>query len=188
MLRILALVTVLTITVSCQKDYTPKPRGYFRIDLPEKEYTQSPDILPYSFEFPTKSLIVRNRKTEAEQFWINIEYPQYKATIYISYKEVNNNLDDYINDSRGFAYKHTIKADAILEDVFINKEKKTYGIKYDIKGDAASNTQFFITDSTHNFVRGALYFGVTPNKDSLAPVLSYINEDIIHLIETFEWK
>lgn len=181
-------ISILLLTVSCQKDFTPKPRGYFRIDLPEKEYSKSPEVLPYSFEFPTNSLIVRNRQNKPEQYWINIEYPQYKATIYFSYKKVENNLNEYINDSRGFAYKHTIKADAILENIFINEEKRVFGVKYDIKGDAASNTQFFMTDSTHNFVRGALYFSVAPNKDSLAPVLSYINEDIVHLIETFEWK
>lgn len=188
MLRFTIFTIILIIITSCQKEYTPRPRGYFRIDLPEKNYGESPDILPYSFEFPTKSLIVRNRKEEIQQYWINIEYPQYKATIYISYKEIDNNLNEYINDSREFVYKHTIKADAILEDVFINDVKKVYGIKYDIKGNAASNTQFFITDSTHNFIRGALYFSVTPNKDSIAPVLAYINEDIVHLIETFEWK
>jgi len=173
---------------SCQNDYTPKPRGYFRIDLPKKKYQKSPNRLPYSFELPAKSLIISSRTTADELYWINIEYPQYKATVHLSYKKINGNLQQYINDSRGFVYKHTIKADAITEEVFTNNEKKVYGIKYTIKGDAASNTQFYLTDSTKNFLRGALYFNVAPNKDSLAPVLKYINEDIIHLIETFEWK
>jgi len=185
--RTILLFFVIIIT-SCQRDYTPKPRGYFRIDFPEKEYKNSPDILPYSFELPKQSLLVNNRKAEHELYWINIVYPQHRATIHLSYKRINNNLPKYINDSRDFVYKHTIKADAILEEVFLNTEKKVYGVKYDIKGDAASNTQFFLTDSIENFIRGALYFNVTPNKDSLAPVLTYINEDIIHLIETFEWK
>ncbi len=190
MLRIFFLFTISLIIVSCQRNYTPKPRGYFRIDLPQKKYVQTPDILPYSFEIPAQSMIVNNRKAKRELYWINIEYPQYKATIYLSYKEVdnNNNLSKYINDSREFVYKHTIKADAIIEDVYVNSEKNVYGVKYDIKGDAASNTQFFLTDSTKNFIRGALYFNVVPNKDSLAPVLSYINDDIVHIIETFEWK
>lgn len=188
MVRVLFFSFVIVFFISCQQDYTPKPRGYFRIDLPEKNYKKLPDILPYNFELPTKSLVINNRKAAHELYWINIEYPQYKATIYMSYKQVNNNLQEYINDSREFVYKHTIKADAISEEVYINNEKKVYGIKYDIKGDAASNTQFFLTDSTKNFIRGALYFNVAPNKDSLAPVLSYINEDILHLIETFEWN
>ncbi|MDA3892031.1 MAG: gliding motility lipoprotein GldD [Salinivirgaceae bacterium] len=188
MIRLFLFIIPVLVFFSCGQDYTPKPRGFFRIDLPEKEYKKSPDILPYRFEVPTNSLIINNRKAAHELYWINIVYPQYKATIHLSYKEVDNNVDQYIKDSRGFVYKHTIKADAISEDVFIKKEKNVYGIKYNIKGDAASNTQFFLTDSTKNFVRGALYFNVTPNKDSLAPVLAYINEDIMHLIETFEWK
>jgi len=156
--------------------------------LPQKKYGKTPEILPYRFEIPSKSLIINNRTSKDELYWINIEYPQYKATVYLSYKKIDGNLQDYINDSRGFVYKHTIKADAILEEVFMNEAKRVYGIKYTIKGDAASNTQFYLTDSIKNFVRGALYFNVTPNKDSLAPVLSYINDDITHLIETFEWK
>lgn len=173
---------------SCGHDHTPKPRGYFRIDLPEREYKTTPDILPYKFEAPKQSLLINNRKAKHELYWINVVYPQYKATIHLSYKEVNNNIENYINDSRGFVYKHTIKADAISEDLFIDDDRKVYGILYNIKGDAASNTQFFLTDSTNNFVRGALYFNVAPNKDSLAPVLDYINEDIVHMIETFEWN
>jgi gliding motility-associated lipoprotein GldD len=188
MYKLLYLIIIITAFVSCKKEYTPKPRGFFRIDLPEKKYTSTPDILPYKFEVADNSVIIRNRKAKEELYWINIEYPQYKATIYVSYKKIHNNLETYINDSREFVYKHTIKADAIIEDVFVNEDKKVYGIKYDIQGDAASNTQFFLTDSTHNFLRGALYFNVVPNKDSLAPVLSYINKDIIHLMETFEWK
>lgn len=188
MTKVVLFISIIIMVVSCNNDYTPKPRGYFRIDLPKKEYVQSPAVLPYKFEFAKNSIIVNSRKAESEKYWINIEYPQYKAVIYISYKVVNNNLDQYINDSRGFAYKHTIKADAILENVFANYDKQVYGVKYDIRGDAASNSQFFMTDSSRNFVRGSLYFGVAPNKDSLAPVLSYINDDIVHLIETFEWK
>lgn len=186
--KIVFFSVIIALSISCNRNNTPKPRGYFRIDLPEKKYEKSPEILPYSFELPTKCLLVNNRKAEEELYWINIEYPQYKATIHLSYKTINGNLEQLINDSRGFVYKHTIKADAISENVFINEENRVFGIKYEIKGDAASNTQFFLTDSTKNFVRGALYFNVTPNKDSLAPVLSYINEDITHMIETFEWK
>ncbi len=182
------IILFLVVAASCKREYSPKPRGYFRIDLPEKKYTESPDILPYKFEIPVKSLITKDKNEDHDMYYINIEYPQYKATIYLTYKDINNNLEQYINDSRNFVYKHTIKADAISEQVYENPEKKVFGMRYDIKGDAASNTQFFLTDSTHNFLRGALYFNVVPNKDSLAPVLAYINKDIVHMIETFEWK
>ena len=188
--KLLLILIITVFTISCKQEYTPKPRGYFRIDLPEKEYKKSPSILPYSFEVPTNSLIVRNKKSEKGIYWINIEYPQYKATIYLTYDDINkqNSVDKLIDDSRTFVYKHTIKADAIIENLYVNSDKKVYGIKYDIKGNAASNIQFFLTDSTKHFLRGALYFNVTPNKDSLAPVIKYIDTDIIHLIETLEWK
>jgi gliding motility-associated lipoprotein GldD len=173
---------------ACHTDYTPKPRGYFRIDLPEKSYKKTPKKLPYSFEYPTYCYLTNDRQAPDELYWINVVFPKFKAKVYISYKIIDNNLMEYLNDSRGFAYKHTVKADAISEIPYIAPEKKVYGTLYDIKGDAASNTQFYLTDSTKNFLRGALYFEVHPNKDSLAPVLTFINKDIEHLIETFEWK
>jgi gliding motility-associated lipoprotein GldD len=156
--------------------------------LPEKEYKKTPEKLPYAFEYPTYSVLVNNRQAAQELYWINVVFPKFKATLHLSYKTIDNNLDEYLNDSRNFVYKHTVKADAIGETPYLNAEKKVYGILYDIKGDAASNTQFFLTDSTHNFIRGALYFEVHPNKDSLAPVLEFINKDLVHLIETFEWN
>jgi len=188
--RIFPIIVFAFVIVSCQQEYTPKPRGYFRIDLPEKEYKETPAVLPYSFEMPESSLIVRNKKSEKGIYWINIEYPQYKATIYLTYDDINkqNRVEKLIDDSRIFVYKHTIKADAIIEDVFVNDDKKVYGIKYEIKGNAASNIQFFLTDSTKHFLRGSLYFNVTPNKDSLAPVIKYIDADIVHLMETLEWR
>jgi gliding motility-associated lipoprotein GldD len=188
--RIFFVIVTVLILVSCGQEYTPKPRGYFRIDFPGKEYKEAPEVLPYSFEIPVNSLIIRNKKSKNGIYWINIEYPQYKATIYLTYDDINkqNSVDKLINDSRTFVYKHTIKADAIVENVFVNNDKKVYGIKYDIKGDAASNIQFFLTDSTKHFLRGSLYFNVTPNKDSLAPVIKYINTDIVHLMETLEWQ
>lgn len=185
---VLFILFVIGIFWSCQRNYTPKPRGYFRIDMPKKSYHQSPDILPYVFEYPTYSVLVREKSNPDQKYWIDMVYPQFDAMVYFSYKKVDNNLDKYLTDARNFVYKHTIKADAIIETPFINPDKKVYGVHYDIKGDAASNVQFYLTDSTKNFVRGALYFNVPPNKDSLAPVINFINQDIVHLMETFEWN
>jgi gliding motility-associated lipoprotein GldD len=180
---------IILIIAGCGQDYTPKPRGYFRIDLPAKSYQQTPADLPYSFEYPAYSVIERrpNPKPE-EKYWINISIPAFNARIYLSYKIVDHNVETYLNDSRNFVYKHTIKADAITETPFIAPDKKVFGILYEIKGDAASNMQFALTDSTHNFVRGALYFNEVPNKDSLAPVIDFLKTDIQHLIETFKWE
>ncbi|MCK5169644.1 MAG: gliding motility lipoprotein GldD, partial [Bacteroidales bacterium] len=114
--------------------------------------------------------------------------PDLNGKIHISYKTIDNNLNQILEDTRKLVYKHTIKADAINEKMFIKPEKKVYGILYEIEGNAASPMQFFLTDSINHYLRGALYFNVEPNKDSLAPVLDFVREDIIVLIESFEWK
>jgi gliding motility-associated lipoprotein GldD len=119
---------------------------------------------------------------------VNIDFPRFDGKIHISYKQVRNNLDRYTEDSRTLAYKHSIKADAIKETLYGNDSSHVYGILYEIKGNAASSLQFFVTDSTRNFLRGSLYFNVQPNKDSLAPVISFFRDDIIRLMETVTWK
>lgn len=178
----------LVVLSGCKKKYTPKPRGYFRIDLPEKSYLKLESGYPYSFNYPQYSVIKKDSSRTDEKYWINIEYPSLNSKIHISYLSVNNNINQILEDTRKLAYKHTIKADAINERIFIKPEKKVYGILYEIEGNAASSVQFFLTDSVENYLRGALYFNVEPNKDSLAPVLKFIKEDIVVLIESFEWK
>lgn len=175
---------------SCEerKIYTPKPTGYFRIDLPTKSYVKFDTTFPYTFVYPKYAQIKTDNDANAEPYWINILFPGMNATIHISYKNSEAHLAQFLEDSRTFAYKHTIKAEAINERTFINDEKKVYGIYYDIQGDAASNTQFFLTDSVSRFIRGALYFNTTPNKDSLAPTRDFIQEDIVEFINSFDWK
>ena len=181
-------VLFLIVLPGCNRSYTPKPRGYLRIDFKEKEYTQFDSTCPYRFEYPVYAQIVMDMKARTEPCWLNIEFPAYNGTIHISYKEVRGDLDKFVEDSRNLAYKHTIKADAIRETVYSDTGRNVHGILYDIKGNAASNLQFFLTDSIAHFLRGSLYFNVTPDKDSLAPVINYFKEDIVHLIETFNWK
>jgi len=174
--------------LSCSENYTPKPRGYFRITFPEREYQKFEDDAPFKFEIPVYSNMIKDTVDMAEAWWYNLNFPKMKGTIHISYKDINNDLNKYIEDSRTLVYKHTIKADAINEQTFVNRDKHIYGILYEIQGNAASPYQFFVTDSTRHFIRGALYFNVYPNKDSLAPVFKFIKKDIIHLMETVEWK
>ena len=178
----------LLILSGCKKKYTPKPRGYFRIDLPEKKYQKLDSIYPYKFEYPIYTIIKNDNSSLSEEYWINIEYPKLNGKIHVSYKTINNNINQILEDTRTLAYKHSIKADAIHEKMFIKPEKKVYGILYEIEGNAASSMQFFLTDSIKHYLRGALYFNVEPNKDSLAPILDFVKEDIIVLIESFEWK
>lgn len=143
--------------------------------------------LPYRFEIPVYSKIVADDDRLAEPYWVNLKIPQHKAVVHLSYKKVGNNLLKLTEDARTLAYKHSIKADAIDERVFINTEKKVYGTIYLIDGNSASPLQFFLTDSTTHFLRGALYISEVPNIDSIRPVIQFLTPDVIHLIETTEW-
>ncbi len=178
------------IFISCSDETgTPKPRAYFRIDLPEKSYHEYDTTFPYKFEYPVYSKIIPDWERKSEPYWLNIDFPKYKGRIHLSYKVVNNNLSEYIEQSRSFAQKHIPKANEINQEIYINDEYKVYGMIYDIKGSGAASTyQFYLTDSVKHFVRGALYFNMIPNNDSIAPVISFIKEDIKHMITTFEWK
>lgn len=179
----------LLLTFSCKKEYVPKPRGYFRITFQEKTYHKLDSIaLPYQFDIPEYSKIVPDNDRLAEPYWINLKIPAHKAEVHLSYKKVSNNLEMLTEDSRALAYKHSIKADAINEKIFANPEKRVYGTIYLIDGNAASPLQFYLTDSTRNFLRGALYIREVPNIDSLRPVIDFLTPDVIRLIETTEWK
>ncbi len=177
------------IFTSCRDEtYTPKPKGYFRIDLPEKHYRQFDTTFPYSFEYPVYAIISPDTYSKREPYWINIDYPAYKGRLYLSYKKVNNNIDDYFEDSHKMAYKHIPKAIAINENIIYDDKNKIFGMTFTIEGkDAASPFQFYVTDSTANFLRGALYFNIRPNNDSLAPVIDFIKDDIKYMISTLRW-
>jgi gliding motility-associated lipoprotein GldD len=183
------LMVLFFLICSCKNDYYPKPRGYFRIDLPEKEYVRFDTSFPYSFEYPVYARVVPDKDPKAEPYWINVVFPEFKGNIHISYKKINNNLAEYLEDSRTLVMKHIPKASAISNKTFENSEKKVYGLIYDISGtEAASPYQFYLTDSVDHFIRGALYFNAIPNNDSLAPVIDFIEKDIDRMIETFAWK
>ncbi|NHB69486.1 gliding motility lipoprotein GldD [Perlabentimonas gracilis] len=174
---------------ACGGGSTPKPRGYFRIDFPEKEYQLLDSAhYPYRFSYPTYGTLVNDDSKIAEDYWVNIDFPQYKARIHISYKEAQNRLDSLTEDSRTLAYKHALKAEAISEKFFEDPEKKVYGMLYNLKGNTASSWQFYVTDSVKHFVRGALYFSVNPNKDSLSPAIDFFGKDVVHIMETIEWN
>ncbi|NLX72332.1 MAG: gliding motility lipoprotein GldD [Bacteroidales bacterium] len=176
------------LTPGCSHPPVPKPHGYFRIDLPEQSYLSLDSTMPYSFEYSDASLIETDLSFEAEPYWINLSYPRLKARIHLSYKEVDNDLYTLLEDNIRLAYKHVVKADAIEEQLYIDEDKNIYALIFEIKGDAASPLQFLATDSLRHFLRGSLYFDARPNRDSLAPVIDYITEDIFHLVETLQWN
>jgi gliding motility-associated lipoprotein GldD len=173
---------------SCRKEYTPRPRGYFRISFPAKSYKTLEMPLPYSFQVPTYSVPGNDPLNPDQPSWITIEVPANHAQIHLSYKKINQNLGTYIEESRTLAYKHSQKASSIEEQLFINPAKKVYGTIYNIKGNAASPMQFYLTDSVRNFLRGSLYIKEIPNIDSLQPVIGFLSQDVLRLIETTEWK
>ena len=181
------LIALLT---GCEDDYIPKQRAYFRITLPEKKYERYNSLAcPFSFDIPVYTEVVpyKNKK-ETESCWFNVEFPTFQGTLYLSYKSVNNDLRKHVEDSRTLSMKHISRASGIQEQAIENSSKRVYGIYYDVKGNAASSVQFYLTDSATNFIRGALYFYAIPNPDSIAPVLNFVKEDVLHLIESFSWK
>ncbi|ATL46803.1 gliding motility lipoprotein GldD [Chitinophaga caeni] len=182
--------------VACQNNYTPKPKGYFLIELPEKSYRlfNEPGY-PYTFEYPTYANIVKDTTFFDEKaenpYWINIEFPEFHSKLYMSYKIIGankrNSFENLVDDAFKLTYKHTYKASYIDEQEF-STPNNVYGLYYNVGGNAASAKQFFATDSTKHFIRGALYFYAPPNADSLQPVINFLQADMYHLVETLKWK
>jgi gliding motility-associated lipoprotein GldD len=186
---LIALIAVIGLS-GCTKTYTPRPKGYFRIDYPQKKYIPySCESCGYSFEIPVYASVIPYKGYDAGPGWININFPKYKGTVYITYVNMNvKDLARHAEDIHTIAYKHSIKADDIIEKPFSFPDRKVYGIIYDIRGNTASSFNFYATDSVKNFLSGSLYFNVVPNKDSLAPSIRFFTADLEHMIETLKWK
>jgi len=185
---ILLMLCLACMLGSCKRTSVPRPYGYFRVDLPQHAYRTIDTLnLPYRFDLPKNARLI-SREEKGEMFWIDVYYPTLNASIYCSYKPVKGNLINLLEDTRKIVYKHSVRADGIGETVYDHPEKNVHGILYDLKGNTASSIQFVLTDSTRNFFRGALYFNNVPNKDSIAPMSKYIREDVIRMMESFEWK
>jgi len=191
----LLILVFIAVGYSCREVTIPRPKGYFRIDLPEKNYiifdqkTSQKNNMPFSFEYPAYGNLSFQKENGDEPGWFNIKFPGYMSEIYFTYKDVDDDFDMLMDQTYKMNVKnHITKADAIDEKVFNNPENKVYGILYDLKGNTASAVQFYVTDSVNHYLRGSLYFSAEPNADSLAPVIEFFREDIIHLIETLKWK
>jgi gliding motility-associated lipoprotein GldD len=190
-LLLLATLAVILTTTSCDEDepvYSPKPRGYCRIDLPAKKYRLYDSICPYRFEIPVYARMEQDKHKGSDPCWLNLQFPQFKATVHFSYKTVNGNLSTLLDDSHDFAKKHQIKATGLEETPILRDSARVYGLLFDIGGNTASSLQFYMTDSTKHFLRGALYFNSSPNADSIKIVLDFLRQDLIHLVQTTSWK
>lgn len=208
----LSLGIVLMLLVACNSNYTSRKKGYFKIDLPEHSYRSfDKKEFPYSFEYPVYANVVQDStyfdSTPENNYWINIDFPAYNARLFMSYKIVGglapykikqsdgsykdslgvNQFDLMVNDAFNLTNKNDVIASSI-KDSLMQTPKGVTGVFFKVGGNAATASQFFLSDTTKNFIRGALYFDATPNADSLKPVQEFLRKDIEHLINTFEFK
>jgi gliding motility-associated lipoprotein GldD len=190
---ILLFFIVAIFAISCNSEYVPKPRGYFKIDFPQHNYQMfDKPGFPYKFEYPVYAQIVQDTsffdKAPENPYWINVDFPRFNGRIYFSYKEIGkNSFDKLKEDAYKLTYKHTSKATSI-EDSLMQTPLGVGGVFFKVGGNAATGKQFFLTDSTRHFLRGALYFDTAPNEDSLSTVNQFLQQDLFHLINTFQWK
>lgn len=172
------------ILFSCNDEVVVKPSAELRLEYPGQDYGVINTDCPYSFEINRNARIIKKNNCD-----VNINYPNMRATLYLTYRKVtSNNLDSLLRDAQKLAYDHTIKANSIPEQPFVNPDDKVYGMFYMINGDAATQAEFYVTDSINHFLNGALYFEAKPNFDSIYPAVIYLREDIRHLMETVQWK
>ena len=176
----------LFLLMSCKDDPRPKPKGFLALEYPEAKYERIDIGCPYTFEKNDLAEIVPSRNRVP--CWINLDYSTMNGAIFLTYQPVRSNLDSLLTDAQKLPLQHTIKADAIEGDIYTNEFNKTYGMFYQVQGDAASQAQFYLTDSTEHFITGSVYFNSLPNFDSIVPAADYLKKDIKHLIETLKWK
>ncbi len=184
------IFAILLLASGCTRDYLPKPLGYNRLDLPEQEYRQLPDSLPYHFQYSKHAQLLPDTSYVRGKYWIEIYYPAIKSNIHITYQSLGGNpklLREFIDDSYTLTAKHQIKAYAINEIITVTPSGKT-AVVAELEGEVPSQFQFTITDSVSNFLRGALYFNTKVQNDSLAPAIEYMKRDMMHIINTLEWK
>lgn len=167
----------------CKNEVVPKPSSYLRLDYPVAEYVHFENNCHFTFDMNSNAVIKQKGDCNFE-----INYPKMKATVYLTYKPVNNNVNVLLRDAQKLTYEHVIKADDILEQPYLNPKNRVYGMFYQVDGNAATNTQFYVTDSTKHFVAGSVYFYAKPNFDSIMPATSYLKNDMQNLMESLKWK
>jgi gliding motility-associated lipoprotein GldD len=204
-------IFILLLNCACNSPYTPKPRGYYRIDFPERSYVMFQEQgFPYRFEYPAYGQVVRDSSlfdgAEANPYWINIDFPRFSGRIYLSYKAIGgystykvkrgdryvdsmamNSFDQLVDEAYRMTFKHTSKASGITDSLF-RSDNGVSGAYFRVEGNAATAHQFYVTDSVRHFLRGALYFDTAPNEDSLSVVNEFLEADMKHLIRSLRWQ
>lgn len=187
--KYIIVIAISFFILACESDYLPKPKGYNRIELPPHQFVSLPDSLPYDFEYSSHSKLYRDSSWIAERYWTELVYPQFDASIELTYKPLFRSdtlLRHYFETAYRLTSKHQIKAYAIDEAV-LPLPNGDAAVLAELSGEVPSQFQFYTTDSTMHFLRGALYFKTATQNDSLKPVIDYIKQDIIHLLKTLEW-
>ena len=169
--------------VSCKKQTIPKPTGYLTLEYPQAKYVVFENSCPFTFDMNEAAIIKGKSNCNFE-----INYSKMKATLYMSYRPVANNLKVLLRDAQKLTYKHVIKADDIIAQPFVNKGSKVYGMFYSVNGNAATNAQFYVTDSTNHFLDCSVYFYAKPNFDSVYPAAEFVKNDMRKLMESLKWK
>jgi gliding motility-associated lipoprotein GldD len=185
MKKCVVIVMVLMLMSCGEEDTTPKPRAFLALNYPEAKYEATNFNCAYNFEMNTLVEVKSSRNNIP--CWIDLEYKDLNGTIFVTYQHIDNNLDSLLADAQKLPLQHTIKADAIEGDVYTNEIQDVYGMFYEVTGDAASQAQFYLTDSVNHFVTASAYFRTRPNYDSIIPAADYLKKDMKHMIETFRW-
>lgn len=186
---ILFVLAILGACSSEEERYTPKRFGELRVTetFPAKEYQAVKDVYGASYSLPQYTQLKLKQQNDSICNY-QIDFPERRATLYMTFLKLNGDLQEKIEQSNKITHQHLIKADDFRDTLLLFPEKRVYSQVYNLIGNVASNIQFVCTDSTENLLRGALYFNVAPNYDSLVPAIDYIKEDIYHLIKTLEWQ
>ncbi|MCB9261600.1 MAG: gliding motility lipoprotein GldD [Flavobacteriales bacterium] len=186
---ILPIIGVVVLFGSCQK-YTPKPHGFPKIEFPKKEYSKFDEGCSYTFDIPSYAIAERDTHESALPCWFNIRIPQFGATVYLSYRHLQSleDLDTLREEAFKLANRNNIKADAIEDQVFADSAHQTFGMTYDLLGPSATPFNFYLTDVKKHYLRGSFYFDYKTNQDSVAPIYSFLKEDLQVLLKTLEWK
>lgn len=179
----LICLVVLMVMMSCKDEVLPKPNAMLRLEYPEASYAESNINCAYTFDKNIQATVKENRDCS-----LVLDYPAMKGSVYITYKPIQNNLKTLLIDAQKLSYEHVVKADNIVEQPFINEEDQVFGMFYEVSGNAASQSQFYVTDSTDHFVTGSLYFYAKPNYDSILPAAVYLQRDIRRVMESLRWK
>lgn len=186
----LCALLLFSISGACSSDYSPKPKGYNRIELPPHEYELTTDTLPYQFEMSKHAVLLDDNSWISERYWVDIRYPLMDADIQLTYKQVKNKkelLEEFLFDSYKLTSKHNVKAYSIEESIVILESGNIASVS-ELEGEVPTQFQFHVTDSSKHFIRGALYFKTATQNDSLRPVIDYLKVDIIHMLNTLKWK